>query len=173
MNRKSLFLIMILILLGSVFAQQNPDHEECVQRGFDVIGERGLFEECLNGNYSNYNECSKIYNQSGRNIFCRFNDGNICLLDSFNDGSCGSEYMSDEYCVEEGVYVWDEGNCCEGLHPYPLANIGHPKCMNVSLKERVIDYMIISPTLTFGLLGLFFVLVIGFVVKRVFFKNKL
>lgn len=50
-------------------------------------------------------------------------DGTRCSLDDFNNKRCGKEYFDQPYCVQEGVYVWDQNACCEGLVPYLPAGV--------------------------------------------------
>ncbi len=50
-------------------------------------------------------------------------DGSRCSLDDFNNKRCGKEYFDQPYCVQEGVYVWAENVCCEGLVPYLPAGV--------------------------------------------------
>lgn len=50
-------------------------------------------------------------------------DGTRCSLDDFNNKRCGKEYFDQPYCVQEGLYVWDQNACCEGLVPYLPAGV--------------------------------------------------
>lgn len=67
----------------------NPLYKECMQRGYTVSGDS-----------------------------CAFPDGSQCLLEDFNSGNCGQEWMTSDYCIPEGKYVWDADKCCEGLVAY-------------------------------------------------------
>jgi hypothetical protein len=71
------------------FAAINPIYKECMQRGYNVSGE-----------------------------YCVFPDSSQCLLEDFNGGKCGQKWMTDDYCIPEGSYVWDADKCCEGLVAY-------------------------------------------------------
>jgi hypothetical protein len=83
----------------------NPVYKECMQRGYTVSGDS-----------------------------CIFPDGSACDLESFNEGACGTEWLTDEYCIPEGEYVWDDEKCCEGTDAYlPEDVAGQARC--VSLDE--------------------------------------
>jgi hypothetical protein len=89
-----------------------------------------------------YKECSQRgYNISGK--YCVFPDSTRCLLDDFNTGKCGEKWMTDDYCVPEGKYVWDSGRCCEGLVAYlPKGVAGQASCQPKSktfLKKTFLD----------------------------------
>lgn len=90
--RKIAILSLFLLFLWGrqiSFAAIDPKYKECMQRGYGVQGDS-----------------------------CKFPDGSLCALTDFNAGNCGSEWLTMDYCVEEGEYVWDEDRCCEGLAPY-------------------------------------------------------
>lgn len=79
-------------------------------------------------------------------------DGTRCSLHDFNNKLCGKEYFDQPYCVPEGVYVWDENACCEGLVPYlPKGVDGQAIC-----KARgKVDFSLIlrNPLLWLGVLA--------------------
>ncbi len=67
-----------------------------------------------------------------------FPDSTICLIDDFNAGSCGQQWMTTDYCIPEGGAVWDEDKCCEGLEAYlPEGMAGQAIC--VTKFDRKID----------------------------------
>lgn len=58
-----------------------------------------------------------------------FTDGSMCLYQAFLDGTCGQQWMVDDYCVSEGNPVWDDDRCCEGLSVYrPRQADGQSTC---------------------------------------------
>ena len=100
--------ILLLILFLSLestatFGMIDPRYKECMQRGYEVSGD-----------------------------YCVFPDGSRCNIDSFNSGACGAEWMTENYCISEGVAVWDEELCCEGLIAYlPSGTAGQAKCTSI------------------------------------------
>ncbi len=39
------------------------------------------------------------------------------------------KWLTQDYCVKQGVHVWDSGKCCPGLAPYlPPGMIGQQTC---------------------------------------------
>lgn len=112
--------ILIIAVLGFVLpanAEIDPKYKECMQRGYTVDGD-----------------------------FCVFPDGSKCDIEAFNEGTCGQEFMTTDYCIEEGNYVWDNDKCCKGLAPYLPAGIdGQPTCQQKSaviMKEVTNNYWI-------------------------------
>lgn len=88
---KSVLLAFLFLLnLSTVSAMIDPIYKEAMQRGFRVT--------------------------KGDSV--ELPDGSRCSLDDFNNKRCGKEYFDQPYCVQEGVYVWDQNACCEGLVPY-------------------------------------------------------
>jgi hypothetical protein len=64
----------------------------------------------------------------------RFPDGSTCQLDDFNAGLCGQKWMTIDYCIPQGAYVWD-GPCCEGLVPYlPEGMAGQATCQPIGME---------------------------------------
>jgi hypothetical protein len=65
----------------------------------------------------------------------RFPDGSVCQLDDFNAGLCGQQWMTVDYCIPQGAYVWD-GPCCDGLMPYlPQGMAGQATCQPIGTEE--------------------------------------
>jgi len=89
-----------------------------------------------------YKECSQRgYQLEGK--YCVFPDSTKCLLEDFNNGKCGKEWMTDDYCIPQGQYVWDKGKCCEGLVAYlPDGMAGQASCQpksKVMVKKTFMD----------------------------------
>jgi hypothetical protein len=102
--RHLLLLTLLSLSFFQLHAAINPDYKECLQRGYSLSGDS-----------------------------CVFPDGSACDLDAFNNGECGQEWMTDDYCVEEGEYVWDDDRCCEGLEPYLEKGVdGQATCEKIS-----------------------------------------
>lgn len=97
-------------------------------------------------------------------------DGTRCSLHDFNNKLCGKEYFDQPYCVQEGVYVWDENVCCEGLVPYLPAGVeGQAVC-----KARgKVDFSEIlrNPFLWLGILGLTAVVYFSLLLVKKFIKR--
>ena len=90
----------MILLAFPGFGAINPIYKECMQRGYEIDGD-----------------------------FCVFPDSSKCLLDDFNAGKCGQKWMTDDYCVPQGQYVWDAETCCEGLVAYlPESVAGQATC---------------------------------------------
>lgn len=63
---------------------------------------------------------------------CLFPDGSLCDLEAFNAQQCGQEWYAKPFCIPEGGYVWDGGNCCEGLQAYlPEGMDGQATCQKM------------------------------------------
>jgi hypothetical protein len=98
-------------------------------------------------------------------------DGSICSLHDFNNKLCGKEYFDQPYCVQEGVYVWDENVCCEDLVPYlPKGVDGQAIC-----KARgKVDFSVVlrNPLLWLGVLGINAVVYVSLVVVKRLRQNR-
>jgi hypothetical protein len=79
-----------MLLLISVTAKINPYYKEVIQRGYELT--------------------------PGDSV--KFPDGSKCSVSQFNNGTCGQQWMSTDYCVAKGGAVWDANVCCEGLEPF-------------------------------------------------------
>lgn len=78
----------------------NPRYKEAMQRGFPMRGDSVVMP-----------------------------DGTVCHIDDFNLGLCGLTWQTQDYCVPEGRYVWDENKCCPGLVAYlPEGEDGQATC---------------------------------------------
>lgn len=130
--KKIIFAVFVLLIVpGFVSAAMNPEYKECIQRGYSVMQNN-----------------------------CVFPDGTECLISEFNEGLCGSEYKTEDYCVKEGVSVWDRDKCCPGLVPYlPSGMIGQATC-------QPIQTIIINNPYLYGLLVIIAVVIIVFLVIR-------
>lgn len=93
-----LLIFLLFVMLSSISnanAAINPIYKEAMQRGFRIT--------------------------KGDSV--ELPDGTRCSLHDFNNKLCGKEYFDQPYCVSEGVYVWDQNACCEGLVPYLPAGV--------------------------------------------------
>ena len=129
------YIILALVFCSTfVWGALPEDIKECMQRGY-------IFE-------------SK---------YCIFPDGSKCLNEEFNKEICGQEFMTKDYCIKEGVLVWDEEKCCEGLMSYLDGRFGQPKCEQITLTRQinsfVKQYMIIEIALTILLIGILTVII--------------
>ncbi len=129
-----LFCLVLFILIPSLSKGAiNPVYKECMQRGYNLSGD-----------------------------YCVFPDSSQCLLEDFNAGECGQKWMTDDYCIPQGNYVWDAERCCEGLVAYlPEGMAGQATCQSkqASLFKKIFfDYYggAILLTLLLALLFLYF-----------------
>ena len=108
-----------------------------------------------------YKECSQRGYQLEGN-YCVFPDSTKCLLEEFNNGKCGQKWMTDDYCIPQGQYVWDKGKCCEGLVAYlPEGMAGQASCQpksKVMLKKTFFESFGGIALIVLALLGLLFFL---------------
>lgn len=65
-----------------ISASVSPVYKECVQRGYQLEED---FEQGIS--------------------YCIFPDNSKCLIEDFNNGVCGQEFMTEDYCIEEGIMV--------------------------------------------------------------------
>lgn len=107
---RSIFPLITILFMSSIsMAAINPVYKECMQRGYSLSGDS-----------------------------CVFPDGTACDLEQFNNGECGQEWFTDDYCIPEGEYVWDDDKCCEGLEAYlPEGVDGQASCVKTSYAEEV------------------------------------
>ena len=117
MQAKKIFFLgigLFLLIPSLSFGAIDPVYKECSQRGYQLDGK-----------------------------YCVFPDSTKCLLEDFNNGKCGQEWMTDDYCIPEGRYVWDSGRCCEGLVAYlPDGMAGQATCepkSKVMVKKTFFD----------------------------------
>ena len=91
---------------------------------------------------------------------CQFPDGTKCELQEFNLGECGQEWMTEEYCIEEGGYVWDKSKCCEGLVAYlPEGMEGMATCQLIAAPA---NKMVNNPMYwAFGLVAIALLIFVG------------
>jgi hypothetical protein len=132
---------MSLTLMQVSFGAIDPKYKEVMQRGYEFA--------------------------DGDSV--RFPDGSLCHLNDFNAGICGQQWMTNEYCVPQGAYVWD-GQCCEGLVPYlPEGMEGQATCQpidQIQLSEEQDGSWWMS---FFAGLVIIFAIFIGF---AIYVKNK-
>ena len=127
------FILPFLLIPFFANSAIDPVYKECSQRGYQI-----------KGNY------------------CVFPDSTQCLLEEFNNGKCGQEWMTEDYCIPEGKYVWDSGRCCEGLVAYlPKGMAGQASCQpksKVMVKKTFFDSYGGIALVVVALLGLLFFL---------------
>jgi hypothetical protein len=86
------------------FAAIDSKYKEALQRGYQLEGDSVVFP-----------------------------DGTKCLMLDFNAGICGEIWMTENYCVPEGAYVWDNDKCCNGLEAYlPEGMAGQATCQPIN-----------------------------------------
>ncbi len=84
-------LLLLFTLPSQIEALQDPALANCVERGYMV-------EKASSGSQ-----------------YCVFPNGSKCLLNQFNQGECGQEFMTPLDCIHEGP-IWSNGvKCCKGL----------------------------------------------------------
>ena len=108
--------VLVLLLNLGTNAAIDSKYKEALQRGYEVSEDKVIFP-----------------------------DGSSCWLDEFNDSICGQEWMTDDYCIAAGTYVWDEERCCEGLVAYlPEETDGQATCVTLAeaqKKKKVISWI--------------------------------
>ncbi|MEO1628694.1 MAG: hypothetical protein AAFV25_26335 [Bacteroidota bacterium] len=135
-------LFTLLLSCWTILALQaaiNPLYKECAQRGYSINGD-----------------------------YCIFPDSSQCLLEEFNEQKCGQKWFTENYCVEEGQYVWDEDRCCNGLVAYlPPGVAGQARC--VPKHKAVQDQLMGGDSRWYGLL---IALLLGALVVLRFQQNR-
>lgn len=131
---------LLLLLFSCCFqwtnAAINPIYKHCIQRGYTVGGD-----------------------------YCIFPDSTQCLLTAFNEQTCGVKWFTQDYCIPEGVYVWDADKCCEGLVAYlPPGVAGQATCR--SKKELISAQTFEGLSLWTIALVLLFLCLLLFLLKR-------
>ncbi len=144
-------MIFVLLLIPSMLARMSNEGKECLQRGYEL-------DTGYNLHWRGYEDIP----DDPLSLFCLFPDRNYCLNSEFNEGSCGVEYKTEDYCIKQGDYVWDEDKCCSGLKPHLVA-IGHPTCQPFSV--RFTENLKYNPIYWFGIIV--FLVLIGYVVYRI------
>lgn len=141
MKKIILTLIVTLFLIPFCFAAISPDYKECMQRSYEIVGEQ-----------------------------CIFPDGSECHIADFNDGSCGQEFMIEDYCVAEGKAVWDSDKCCKGSKSYlPPGYLGQPTCQPFS--KRVLGNLQHNP-FYWALIILVLLLIAGIIIYKMIKKHR-
>ncbi len=134
-----------MILPSTAFAALDPEFKECLQRGYEQT----------------YGEDETSY--------CIFPDGNKCVLGEFNNGTCGAQYKNENYCIAEGLPVWDTKKCCPGteayLKPY---HTGQASCIQISTIEKIYDQIRFNPFTWMYAGGIISIFIIFFII----FKTK-
>lgn len=125
MKKLALLLTLSGLYLIS-FSAVDPFYKEVLQRGYELI--------------------------PGDSV--RFPDGSTCSIKAFNSSECGQEWMTDDYCVEEGENVWDEDRCCDGLEPYLEDGVdGQATCQKKSSMVDDISSFFSSSTILYFFIG--------------------
>ena len=123
--KKSFLLILILgFLIPIVSSAMPPFSYFCEYQNYSVI----QIEE-LNDSRGTYGE-----------VICLFDDGNVCPIRSFFNGTCGQDYRREFRCIEVGEPYFSFSECCAGSEPWIKPGyIGQPHCRdskNISTQER-------------------------------------
>ena len=133
---KLALLFYIFIYSALLQAAIDPIYKECMQREYQVDGQ-----------------------------YCIFPDSSRCLLEEFNTGKCGQHWLTDDYCVKEGRYIWDAERCCEGLVAYlPKGMAGQASCQPKS--------KVLSQNLTSGSPLLYVLLILGLLVGLLLLRRQ-
>ena len=106
------WILMLAVLIASPAGAMDVRFKECLQRGYTTKSDPATDIK-----------------------YCIFPDGSKCPLEEFNRGECGHEFLTDDYCIAKGNYVWDEGMCCEGTEPQLREGGLQSRCMEVSYLE--------------------------------------
>lgn len=149
---KKLLILTIMIISASfiVHAAMDPRLKECLQRGYSTTSFAQANEEVT---------------------YCVFPDGESCPLEDFNNGVCGIEYKMEDYCVKEGMLVWDADKCCEGTESYlPVGWVGQPRCQQVSFGQKLSDEYKYRPFLKIAIIIL--AVLIALAIIWIFMKKK-
>ena len=127
MKKTLIIFIIIYIVPSNLFGAISPHYKEAMQRGFKIV--------------------------AGDSVI--FPDGTGCRIKDFNEGTCGKEWFDKAYCISEGVAVWDENKCCEGLAPYLPENVdGQATCQPVDdswFTNKTIMYFFLGVLIPLGL----------------------
>ena len=142
--------ILALTLPTITFAAMDPILQECVQRGYETE-----------------------YSTDGLTGYCVLPDKSKCILDDFNNGTCGAQYKNEDYCVSEGHLVWGTSKCCTGTEAYLKPNhIGQPSCLRISAVQKIINQIKYNPLVWFGGVGTIFIFVIFFIILKTRKRNN-
>lgn len=145
MKKIIIYLFVLIFFSIIVNAAMDPDLKECIQRGYDV---------------------KAFPNQE---TVCLFPDGSNCTISNFNLGFCGENFMTKNYCVKEGLSVWDKDKCCEGTEAYLPPNfIGQPTCRNISITQKISDQLVYHSFFTppFILILIIVIFIIFWILKK-------
>lgn len=141
MKKISLVIALALLLPSVASAAMDPALKECLQRGYETVFQ---------------NEKS----------YCVFPDKSECSIGEFNNGACGTQWKTENYCIAEGNLVWDTDKCCPGTEAYLAGKtLGQAECIKVSLSQKVYDQFRYNPFVIFGSIGLILVVVTFFILK--------
>lgn len=143
-STKFILLFSILVTSFSAFAMIDPYYKEVMQRGYTTNGDSVVFP-----------------------------DGSTCSIADFNEGICGQQWMTKDYCIPEGGPVWDEDKCCVGLQAYlPEGMAGQATCVAIEKSaEQQSELGEYERPLFYFFLGLVLIFTI-FILYSIFVKYK-
>ena len=111
MRKTAVLIIALFIFATPALAALAPWYKECMQRGYQI-----------------------------QEDYCVLPDSSRCPITDFNDGVCGKEFKTENYCAKEGSFVWDGDKCCEGTTAYlKYGYIGQSTCQKISALEKTYD----------------------------------
>jgi hypothetical protein len=128
--KKILITIIVLFAFSTmVNAAMNPDLKECMQRGYEIKA------------------------TPNQETICIFPDNSNCTISDFNLGICGELFLTKDYCVKEGLPVWDKDKCCEGTEAYLPPNVaGQSTCRDISLSQKISDQLLYRPIFSISII---------------------
>jgi|TARA_Y100000310_G_C20177292_1_gene576422 hypothetical protein len=135
---KKIFIILLILIAFStiVNAAMNPDLKECMQRDYEIKA------------------------SPNHETICIFPDNSNCTINDFNLGICGEEFMTKDYCVKEGLPVWDKNKCCEGTEAYLPPNVmGQSTCRDISISQKISNQFLYQPILSISIILILIIVV--------------
>ena len=165
--KRGMFLILFCIFFTSFVqsAYLGPSAKYCTHMGYEIkyLGEKEIDGE----------------------LYCIFDENNKCVFDEFWNGSCGQKFIKEISCRKEGEVVVRESyqlyggktslyeECCKGLvaaeKPY-VFNTGDFLYCYKPLKLKM--EQIFNFNNLFLILVLAFVLIIVFIIRKLFYRKK-
>lgn len=142
--RNKLLLTSLLIVQFS-FGAIDSFYKEVIQRGYELL--------------------------PGDSV--KFPDGTSCSIEAFNAMECGVEWMTKDYCVPEGEYVWDADRCCVNLAPFLEKGVdGQETCQPIAADEGGFSDFFSSSTVLYFFIGVLIPLAL-FVILAISVKKRL
>ena len=145
--KKTICLVILSLLFpySVTFAAADPELKECIQRGYETE-----------------------YSQDGNTSYCVLPDKSKCVLEDFNNGTCGTQYKNEDYCVAEGGLVWDTNKCCADTEAYLLPyHLGQTSCVKISMIEKVYNQIKYNPLVWLYGGGIIFIFMIFFIILKI------